>query len=97
MDALKKAGAFEGPCYAGSHKITVQYGDNIAGKDGPQRDFHFSREFDDGTWWHKQGDTCPVKLKGPDDIPPGYVKCGEICVPDGWDTDSLVKTPTPRL
>jgi hypothetical protein len=95
MRELLKAGAKTPPCGAGYHRITVQYGDKITGPNGPQTDFHFSREFPDGSWGDKPGPSCSRQLVGPDDIPPGYVKCGELCVADGWDTDKFQRVPGP--
>lgn len=73
------------------HRITVQYADSIPSRmpGKMQRDVHFSREMPNGTWRHKPGEVRPFPLRGPDDISKGYVKCGELCVPDGWDTDKL--------
>jgi RHS repeat-associated protein len=73
-------------CDAGFHRITIQFSRTM---DDP----HFSREFSDGTWWDKIGDLPPEKRKGPKDVAPSYQKCGELCVPDGWDTDKI----TPKI
>ena len=91
MNNLRKVGAKSTPCLSGYHRIVIQYADDIGSKHG--RDFHFSREFPDGTWGDKSGSWCPEKRTGPDDISPGYVKCGELCVPDGWDTDKIPSNP----
>jgi RHS repeat-associated protein len=85
LEGMKSKGAkdvVKCECGPGFHRITVQFSPRL---DDP----HFSREFPDGTWWDKVGDTRPELRKGPKDIKPGYRKCGELCVPDGWDTDSI--------
>lgn len=91
MSGINEAGGqspgSDGRCPSGYHKITVQYSPDAYGL-GVQ-DAHFSTECPDGTWKDKPGTMEPKPVSGPNDIPSTYQKCGETCVPDGWDTDGL--------
>jgi hypothetical protein len=91
MDGINGAGGkspdTSGKCPPGMHKITVQYSPD-ANHGNP--DFHFSREDSDGTWSEKSGYMEPHTVEGPNKTKDGYTKCGETCVSDNWDTDSLI-------
>jgi RHS repeat-associated protein len=103
MSAARSAGAKDpdssGCCPKGMNKIHLMLstGKNLPTSNG--EDFHYYRQDSKtGNWSHKPGKTG-VRDTGPDGKPikdPSKDKnpiynhdCGQLCVPDGFDTDSI--------
>jgi len=86
MEAVQSQGGSApsgGSCPDCHDLITVQYSDGISDGNRIRQDAHFGGG---GGWSDKRGNTPPTSLPN-SNARPGYIKCGEWCLPKGTDTD----------